>query len=82
MLKSLVDVPEVNLDGEADETETTRYLAIELPRGSSSAIVRTASGMELGKIRIPAQALYRFRSALGHIFAYATATARKGEQSW
>ena len=82
LLKSLVDVPESNLEGEADEIETTRYLAVELPRGASSAIVKTASGMELGKIRIPAQALRRFRSALEHIFAYATATARRGEQSW
>ena len=82
LLKSLVDVPESNLDGEADEIETTRYLAVELPQGASSAIVRTASGMELGRIRIPVQALRRFRSALEHIFAYATATARRGEQSW
>lgn len=82
LLKSLVDVPESNLEGEADEIETTRYLAIELPRGSSSAIVKTASGMELGKIRLPTQALRRFRGALEQIFNYATANARRGEQSW
>lgn len=82
LLKSLVDVPESNLEGEADEIETTRYLAVDLPRGSSSAIVRTASGMELGRIRIPVQALRRFRGALEQIFAYATANAHRGERSW
>lgn len=82
LLKSLVDVPESDLEGEADEIETTRYLAVELPRGSSSAIVRTASGMELGRIRIPAPALRRFRNALEQIFAYATANAHRGERSW
>ena len=82
LLKSLVDVPESNLDGEADEIETTRYLAIELPRGSSSAIVKTASGMELGRIRIPARALRRFGGVLEQIFNYATTIARRGEQSW
>ena len=35
LLKSLVDVPEANLEGEADEIETTRYLAVDLPRGST-----------------------------------------------
>lgn len=82
LLKSLVDVPEANLEGEADEIETTRYLAVDLPRGSSSAIVKTASGMELGRIRIPAPALRRFRHALEQIFNYATANARKGAQTW
>lgn len=82
LLRSLVDVPETNLEDEADEIETTRYLAVELPHGSTSAIVKTTSGMELGKIRIPSRALRRFRSALEQIFAYATANAHKGEQSW
>lgn len=82
LLKSLVDVPESNLEGEADEIETTRYLAVELPRGASSAIVRTASGMELGRIRVPAQALRRFRNVLEQIFNYATANAHRGVQSW
>lgn len=82
LLRSLVDVPEANLEGEADEIETTRYLAIELPRGSTSAIVRTASGMELGKIRIPARALRRFGGVLGQIFNYATAIAHQGVETW
>lgn len=82
LLKSLVDVPEVNLEGEADGIETTRYLAVELPRGSTSAIVRTASGMELGKIRIPARALRRFGGVLEHIFNYATTIARQGVKTW
>ena len=82
LLKSLVDVLETNLDGEADGIETTRYLAVELHRGASSAIVKTASGMELGKIRIPTQALRRFGGVLEQIFNYATAIARRGEQSW
>lgn len=82
LLKSLVDVPESDLEGEADEIETTRYLAVELPRSSSSAIVKTASGMELGRIRIPAPALRRFRGALEQIFNYATANAHRGERSW
>ena len=82
LLKSLVDVPEVNLEGEADGIETTRYLAVELPRGSTSAIVRTASGMELGKIRIPARALRRFGGVLEQIFNYATTIARQGVKTW
>lgn len=82
LLKSLVDVPEMSVEGDADEIETTRYLAIELPQGSSSAIVKTASGMELGRIRIPALALRRFRNVLQQIFNYATANARKGAQTW
>lgn len=82
LLKSLVDVPEANLEGEADEIETTRYLAVELPRSSSSAIVKTASGMELGRIRIPAPALRRFRHALEQIFNYATANAHRGVKTW
>ena len=77
LLKSLVDVPESDLEGEADEIETTRYLAVELPRGSSSAIVRTASGMELGRIRIPAPELSRFRHAMAQILKNATANATK-----
>lgn len=82
LLKSLVDVPETNLESEADEVETTRYLAVELPHGSTSAIVRTASGMELGKIRIPARALRRFGGVLEQIFNYATSIARQGVKSW
>lgn len=82
LLKSLVDVPEANLEGEADEIETTRYLAVELPRGSTSAIVKTASGMELGKIRIPARALRRFGGVLGQIFNYATTIAHQGVKTW
>lgn len=82
LLKSLVDVPEAALEGEADEIETTRYLAVELPHGSTSAIVRTASGMELGKIRIPARALRRFGGALEQIFNYTTTIARMGVKGW
>lgn len=82
LLKSLVDVPESNLEGEADEIETTRYLTVELPRGSTSAIVRTTSGMELGKIRIHTRALRRYRSALEQIFNYATVIARQGVKTW
>ena len=82
LLRSLVDVPEANLEEEADEIETTRYLAVELPRGSTSAIVRTASGMELGKIRIPARALRRFGGVLGQIFNYATIIAHQGVKTW
>lgn len=82
LLKSLMDVPEANLEGEADEIETTRYLAVELPRGSTSAIVKTASGMELGRIRIPARALRRFGGVLGQIFNYATAIAHQGVKTW
>ena len=82
LLKSLVDVPETNLEGEADEIETTRYLAVELPRGSTSAIVRTASGMELGKIRIPTRALRRFGGVLEQIFNYATTIAHQGVKTW
>lgn len=82
LLKSLVDVPEANLEGEADEIETTRYLAVDLPRGSTSAIVKTASGMELGKIRIPARALRRFGGVLGQIFNYATTIAHQGVKTW
>lgn len=82
LLRSLVDVPEANLEGEADEIETTRYLAVELPRGSTSAIVRTASGMELGKIRIPTKALRRFGGVLGQIFNYASTIAHQGVKTW